>query len=59
VLNFAETWGRALYEFAKTLKEELGDELLMIIGLDENDLIYDSNVLIVVKNKNDEIIKKM
>jgi len=33
VLNFAETWGRALYEFAKTLKEELGDELLMIIGL--------------------------
>jgi hypothetical protein len=59
VLNFAETWGRALYEFAKTLKDELGEELLMIIGLDENDLIYDSNVLIVVKNKNDEIIRKI
>jgi hypothetical protein len=59
VLNFAETWGRALYEFTKTLKNELGEELLMIIGLDENDLIYDSNVLIVVKNKNDEIIRKI
>ncbi|MDT7891958.1 MAG: hypothetical protein RQ952_04370 [Thermoproteota archaeon] len=59
VLNFAEEWGRALYEFADRLRNELGNDLIMIIGLGEDDLIYDSNVLVVVRNKKDEIIKRV
>ncbi|MCY0873864.1 MAG: hypothetical protein OWQ47_02890 [Acidianus infernus] len=55
-LNFTREWDSALFEFTKSLKERLGNNLVMIIGLDENEKVYDSNVLVVVKNKTDDVI---
>ncbi|AEE94933.1 conserved hypothetical protein [Acidianus hospitalis W1] len=55
-LNFTREWDSALFEFTKSLKERLGNNLVMIIGLDENEKVYDSNVLIVVRSKTDDVI---
>jgi len=55
-LNFTREWDSALFEFTKSLKERLGNNLVMIIGLDENEKVYDSNVLVVVRSKTDDVI---
>ena len=55
-LNFEKEWDSALFEFTKLLRERLGNNLIMIIGLDEGESVYDSNTLVVVKEKNDEVI---
>ncbi|WP_196773492.1 hypothetical protein [Acidianus ambivalens] len=55
-LNFTREWDSALFEFTKLLRERLGNNLVMIIGLDENEKVYDSNVLVVVRSKTDDVI---
>ncbi|BCU71089.1 hypothetical protein [Stygiolobus caldivivus] len=55
-LNFTREWDSALFEFTRLLREKLGDNLVMIVGLDENDVVYDSNVLVVVREKSDSLI---
>ncbi|BDC17987.1 hypothetical protein [Acidianus sp. HS-5] len=55
-LNFEREWDLALFEFTKLLRERLGNNLVMILGLEENERVYDSNVLVVVKEKNDDVI---
>jgi len=58
-LNFTEEWGRALYDFTRMLRDELREELIMIIGLEEDDLVYDRNVLVVVRSKTDDVIRRI
>ncbi|BDB99088.1 hypothetical protein SACC_21050 [Saccharolobus caldissimus] len=48
-------WGLALYDFVNHLIADLGDNLRMVIGLSEDSSVYDSNVLVVVKELNDEV----
>jgi len=48
-------WGLALYDFVSHLIADLGDNLRMVIGLSEDSSVYDSNVLVVVKELNDEV----
>jgi len=48
-------WNLALHDFTSYLLEGLGDNLKMIIGLSEDASIYDSNVLVVVREINDEV----
>jgi dsDNA-binding SOS-regulon protein len=48
-------WGLALYDFVSYLIRDLGDNLRMVIGLSEDSSVYDSNVLVVVRELNDEV----
>ncbi len=48
-------WNLALHDFASYLLESLGENLRMILGLSEDTYVYDSNVLVVVKEINDEV----
>ncbi|PSO05001.1 hypothetical protein B9Q04_19165 [Candidatus Marsarchaeota G2 archaeon BE_D] len=48
-------WNLALHEFSHKLIQLLGDNLVMIIGLEEDSRVYDSNVLVVVKALDDEV----
>jgi hypothetical protein len=50
-------WNLALHEFADKLIRLLRNNLVMIIGLDEDSYIYDSNVLVVVKEVNNEVLR--
>ncbi|BCS94339.1 hypothetical protein [Metallosphaera javensis (ex Sakai et al. 2022)] len=51
-------WNLALHEFSTLLIESLGPNLVMILGLDEDSWIRDSNVLVVVK-KIDEQVRRL
>jgi hypothetical protein len=48
-------WNLALHEFSHKLIQLLGDNLVTIIGLEEDSSVYDSNVLVVVKALDDEV----
>ncbi|BFI74614.1 hypothetical protein [Sulfurisphaera ohwakuensis] len=48
-------WNLALHDFTSYLLKGLGDNLKMIIGLSEDTSVYDSNVLVVVREINDEV----
>ncbi|WP_232474023.1 hypothetical protein [Sulfolobus acidocaldarius] len=60
VINLAGDWGKALFKFSESLVNKLGDNLVMIIGLEnEDELVYDSNVLVVVRSKDDETVREI
>lgn len=48
-------WSLALHEFSDLLLKSIKDNLVMILGLDEESSVYDSNVLVVVKELNEEV----
>lgn len=48
-------WYSALHEFFKRLENSLGENLVSVIGLDEDSYVYDSNALVVVKEVNEEV----
>ncbi|MGC9104856.1 MAG: hypothetical protein ACP5HQ_00255 [Thermoprotei archaeon] len=58
-LDFTKDWDSALFELTGMLRETLKDDLVMVIGLDEGERVYDSNVLVVVKEKSDDVIVKV
>ena len=52
-------WGLALHEFTDLLVKLLGKDLVMVVGLDGFASVRDSNVLVVVKELNDEVRRKV
>ena len=48
-------WNLALHEFTNYLLKGLGKNLRMVIGLSEDSSVYDSNVLVVVKEINEDV----
>jgi len=53
-----KTWLKLIRTFSDELEAELGDRLLRIIALPSpDDLVYESNVLVVVKEANSETVK--
>ncbi|QIW24674.1 hypothetical protein EWF20_11385 [Sulfolobus sp. S-194] len=52
-------WSSAILDFFQLLRKCLGDRLKMVIGLDEDSYVYDSNVLVVVDKVDDFVREKV
>ena len=49
-------WASAITEFFERVKEELGDDLLEVVAApDEEAMVYDSNVLVIVRRNSAEV----
>jgi len=60
IADLASLWGKAMMEFLKSLRDILGDTLLMFISLpEEYPFIYESNVLVVVERDDVSVIKSV
>jgi len=60
IADLASLWGKAMMEFLKSLRDILGDTLLMFISLpEEYPFIYESNVLVVVEHDDVNVIKSV
>ncbi len=53
-------WGRSVLIFAEKLSSKLGDRLVMVAALDEEEpLLYESNVLVVVRERDEGVVSEV
>ncbi len=53
-------WGRSVLLFAEKLSSRLGDRLVMVAALDEEEpLLYESNVLVVVRERDEGVVSEV
>ncbi len=56
----AGLWRRSALLFAEKLSSRLGDRLVLVAALeDEEPLVYESNILVVVKDRNEEVVSEV
>ncbi|MEM4969682.1 MAG: hypothetical protein QXE01_00345 [Sulfolobales archaeon] len=54
-----DAWDRAISRFYLKLSESLGKVFAALIALNEEEEVYESNVLVIVKSKDPEIVKEI
>jgi len=54
-----DEWGIALSKFYSRLSESLGRGFVALIALDEEEEVYESNVLVIVRSKDPEVVREI
>ncbi len=54
-----DEWGIALSKFYSRLSESLGRCFVALIALDEEEEVYESNVLVIVRSKDPEVVREI
>jgi len=58
-IDLSTRWGEAVSKLAKLLIDELKGNLIGIVALSEEPLVYDSNVLVVLRERRVEDVFKI
>jgi hypothetical protein len=54
-----DMWGVAISKFYLRLSERLGDVFTALLALDERSEIYESNVLVIVKDRSFDVVREI